>query len=178
MSVAQGLGLAAIFYMIDKLFFAPVVPSVSVSAIKETIYIGRSVVSFLVKCALWHRYITHDQYYAWRLSSVGAITPFAFAVVDVVLVLTTPLPAYAFAFAMAAVSFAGFLAHCNTARRHEHLNAQTLFEVYGSEIESKAREDGQSINGFGNSIYDGLEFLAEGVGRKCLHLPSFSRLSE
>jgi hypothetical protein len=143
-SVVQGLALAALLMMIDKLFFNHQNGNFSPNVTNlRWLYVAKLGVCFLLICLIWHRYATANQYYSWPLGPFDAIIPFGFSVTQAVLCLSVPLAAHWFAWVLSGVSLCGVFAYCNTISHHDRPQVRELYTVHYDKYE----------NGLGDFLY-------------------------
>lgn len=116
-SIVQGLALGVYGYEVAKLFFE--VPSPFADPkLSMTAVVCKLMIAFLSICVLWHRYITHDQFYAWRLGVLDTIIPIVFGLLEILLILTIAKAFVYFASIFACLSTWGIVAYINTIHRH------------------------------------------------------------
>jgi len=100
-SVIQGIALAALFYIINESIVKLKPASFDIS------FVCRIVLAFLLICLIWHRYIVHDQYIAWRLTVFDTIIPMVFALLQIFLILSIPKSPFLFPLCLASLFFGG-----------------------------------------------------------------------
>jgi len=118
-SIAQGLAIGGLFYIISEAF-------PTLSSITFWVYCKIFIV-FLLICLIWHRYVSHFQYLAWRPSVFDAIISMGFAVLQSLLIVSIRESIFYFSLSLSLLFFLGFLVYLNVLIRHN--NPQTL-EVF------------------------------------------------
>lgn len=116
-SVVQGLALGVLGYEIAKLFFENGSPNLDFK-ILESIVTGKLFLIFLFICLLWHRYIVHNQFYAWELGVGDTIIPISFGLLEALLILAVPKALVYSSFIFACISTLGVVAYVNTIQKH------------------------------------------------------------
>lgn len=129
LSVVQGIAMAALVAMINKIYFA----SESSATVLETLSSSepwKLAIVFLLICLIWHRYVTHDQYYAWRLGVWDSIIPIGFAVAQIMLVLSIPKDIAYFGLFITVIAILGFFAYMNTIYRHDSPQTKKIYDEH------------------------------------------------
>ncbi len=131
-SVVQGLAMGIYGYEISECLFKT-----------DSIIKGDAIcfsafeffIAFLVICVLWHRYISHNQLYAWILRARDTVIPVVFGLLEVFLILTIQtehnLPRFALYFAL--ISTWGFVGYLNVHFRFDSSEARIIYIEHFSE---------------------------------------------
>lgn len=118
-SVVQGVALAALFYIFSKEEFNPLI-------------ISKCIVAFGVICIIWHRFVVHTQYIAWRLTSIDTLIPMSFAMIQFGLILTIPKTILIFSLVITFIFILGLGAYLNATR--QKLGLKELLEEHFMDI--------------------------------------------
>ncbi|MGH7951268.1 MAG: hypothetical protein ACREFE_05040 [Limisphaerales bacterium] len=133
-SVVQSLALGFLGIEVSKNFFEN---SPSDLQISKWFIIARLLLIFFAICILWHRYITHNQFDAWRLDWVDTMIPLGFSLLEVFLILAVPKNLTQFSFWFTCISFWGIVAYLNAIRKHNSkhkcLKVKKLFQNHFGE---------------------------------------------
>jgi hypothetical protein len=131
-SVVQGLAMGIYGYEISECLFKT-----------DSIIKGDAIcfsafeffIAFLVICVLWHRYISHNQLYAWILRARDTVIPVVFGLLEVFLILTiqTPHNLQRFALYFALISTWGFVGYLNVHFRFDSSEAQIIYSEHFAE---------------------------------------------
>jgi hypothetical protein len=111
-SVVQGLALGALVYLFyDKGRY-------------DLRTILESSISFGLICIIWHRYVIHTQYIAWRLSFFDTLIPISFAITQYWLSISIYTELNCFSIAFTANCIVGLAAYLNAGRQFQHNGAE------------------------------------------------------
>jgi len=116
-SVVQGLALGILGFQIATLYFDGKGADIDLTLLKSAVTLKLFLV-FLLICLMWHRYIVHNQFYAWQLGVEDTIIPLTFGILEVLLILAAPKALIYSAFLFACVSTLGIFAYVNTIQKH------------------------------------------------------------
>lgn len=98
-SIVQGVALGSLFCIISS------------QKDLNRLIVCKSIITLLVMCTIWHRYVTHTQYIAWRLGIFDTLIPILFAMLQFLLVLAIPISIFYFSVAFTAIFILGFFAY-------------------------------------------------------------------
>jgi hypothetical protein len=129
-SVVQALALGVYGFEITEHFFPKDKPTPNVFTF-ETVEFG---IVFLVVCVLWHRYISHNQLYAWSLGAIDTVIPVTFGLLEVLLILSiqTKNLNY-FSFWFACIATLGLIGYINTHFKFSTVIARITYEEHFAE---------------------------------------------
>jgi len=116
-SVVQALALGVMGYEIAKLFFETNSADLN-WAIIQSPATGNLLLAFMLICLLWHRYIVHNQFYAWEIGVGDTVIPITFGLLEVLLILSADKSVFYSSFFMACISTWGVVAYINTIQKH------------------------------------------------------------
>lgn len=139
-SVVQGLAMGIYGYEISECLFK------TDSIIKGDAFWFSAFeffIAFLVVCVLWHRYISHNQLYAWILRARDTVIPVVFGLLEVFLILTIQAPhnLSRFAFWFALISTWGFVGYWNVHVRFDSSEARIIYREHFAEYGSDFTKD-------------------------------------
>ena len=140
-SIVQGLALGVFGWEVTKFFFDKdsAMPDFG---ILKTVVVFRLLIAFFSICVIWHRYISHTQFYAWRLGIFDTIIPMVFGLLEIMLILSISKASICFDFFFACLAIWGIIAYWNTILRYndppENPTAKILyrkpFEHFGNDF--------------------------------------------
>ena len=108
--------------MINKLTF--------VDGTFDISFLCKFIMIFFMSCLLWHRYVVHDQYLAWRLGIFDAIIPMIFACIQVILIFSIAKIIIYFSFISTIFYFWGAIAYINATVRHDTPETEYLYREH------------------------------------------------
>ena len=119
-SVVQGVVLGALFYAFTK------------QTEFNLLFSLKAFVVFLSACLMWHRYITHTQFAAWKLSFTDTLIPMGFAIVQFLLILTIMKEESTFWFSLTftSLTLVGIMAYANTDRMFKDASNNDLLKEH------------------------------------------------
>jgi hypothetical protein len=79
---------------------------------------------------IWHRYVTHDQYLAWRLGFLDTLIPMVFALLQMLLALSIGYKTFYFSLIFAILYFWGFIAYTNAVNKHDRPDSELLYKEH------------------------------------------------
>lgn len=151
-SVVQGLAIATLLMMFDKLFISN--PISEIYSCATLLVVLKLLTCFFVICLVWHRYIISNQFHTWMLGPVDTIIPFCFSVLQAILIYVIPLGDSWFLLTFSLLTLLGIWAYQNVITQHSHFWIREWFEKH---YDKPA--------GIGIFLYDEMKDYAE-KGRK------------
>lgn len=151
-SVVQGLAIATLLMMFDKLFISG--PPREICSYATLSVVLKMVTCFFVICLVWHRYIISNQFHTWMLGPVDTVIPFCFSVLQAILIYVVPLEDSLFLWTFSLLTLLGLWAYQNVITQHSHFWIRAWFEQH---YDKPA--------GIGMFLYDEMKSYAE-KGRK------------
>lgn len=122
-SVVQGVTMGFLLNMLSNNF--------EINGAFDPVLFTKFLVTFLMGCLLWHRYIVHSQYLAWRLGIIDTIIPMVFALIQVLLITVIPREEAIFFFSFITLFFFwGAIAYLNAMNNHAKLNKALYYEHF------------------------------------------------
>lgn len=93
----------------------------------------KSLIIFYVICFIWHRYVSHTQFIAWRLNMFDTVVPMVFAVLQAAMIKTILISdnLILFAISFTFIFVCGFFAYLNSDIQHKKekkMNTLFLFQ--------------------------------------------------
>ena len=132
LSVVQGVALAGLLYI----FTTEYVEHQNTDILFHT----KLFVVCAVIVAIWHRYVTHDQYLAWRLGVSDTLIPIVFGALQVMLsVFASRRDPFYFSAVYTVILFWGGIAYENARRKHKRDHTKKIYEEHfdGNDSERK-----------------------------------------
>jgi hypothetical protein len=138
-SVVQSLALGTLGYVISQIFFEDHLPqsigSITSKSLIITLIIIKLILAICAICVLWHRYITNNQFDAWKLDVFDALIPLLLGFFEILMILTIPKAIVYFASFFMCLSLLGIAAYWNAIRKHtpkrqKSLKVKELFQQH------------------------------------------------
>lgn len=116
-----------------------IVQGCTISALCFHIFFEHSITTLLImKCAatlliiglIWHRYISHTQYVAWRLTFFDTAIPMVFAILQFWVISSITKTAFEFSLAYTTLTIWGFFAYLNSHIQYNNPISQKLFKEH------------------------------------------------
>jgi uncharacterized membrane protein YqjE len=120
-SVVEGVAFAALFYVISE---EQKLHTFSLA------FIAKAIVALILIILMWHRYIVHNPYNAWRITIWDTTIPIVFAALQIALALSLFSETYWFSIWLMSISLTGVLAYCNSIWRYNKSETHELFREH------------------------------------------------
>lgn len=128
--LVHGVVLGALFYII------------SIQENFDILIAFKVFVVFLLVCLIWHSYLVHNLYGAWRIGIFDTIIPLVFALSQCLLVLAIPKNIFIFSLFFTIIPIIGFFAYLNAFIR---LGEPEAIELYKEHFKDQGTEFAESL---------------------------------
>lgn len=119
-SAAHGVSLGIVMYVVTS--------TLSVATVLD----GAAMVALIF--TVWHRYVIHVQYVAWRFGPIDTLIPIAVGVVEVATAFTIPRGLVPFMLGATLTTLIGVGAYANIVWRHRDAAVRELFQEHFAEL--------------------------------------------
>ena len=93
-------------------------------------FLFKFILIFCMAALLWHRYVVHDQYLAWRLNWFDTFILMLFALIQYLLILSLDQTLYDFTFFTFIFYILGLLAYFYAQRKNKKEHAQLIYKEH------------------------------------------------
>jgi hypothetical protein len=116
--LVQGIVFGALFYII------------SIQENVDILFTLKVVDVLLLTCLIWHYYLVHDQYIAWRARIRDTVVPIALGLSQCMLILAIPKTIFIFSLWFISIPIVGFFAYFNPFTGYKDPDAIELFREH------------------------------------------------
>jgi hypothetical protein len=145
--------LAALFYII------------SIQENLDILFTLKVLDVFLLSCLIWHYYLVHDQYIAWRVRICDTVVPITLGLSQCLLILAIPKTIFIFSLCFIIIPIVGFFAYLNPFTGYRDPDAIELFKEHFKDQGPEFAENLHSeLRSFDKSAMVAMVIVAAGLG--------------